>query len=55
MRQQVSDTQRGLVRARPRLEGLDAEDGASLRADIDQLITELVAFVVAMPPLEPGE
>jgi ParB/RepB/Spo0J family partition protein len=54
LRQQVIDTQRGLVRARSRLEGLDAEEGASLRTDIEQLITELVAFVAAMTPLEPG-
>jgi ParB/RepB/Spo0J family partition protein len=53
LRQQVTDTARGLARARPRLDGLDAEEIAALRSDVDQLLTEMEAFAAALTPPKP--
>ncbi|MBX0330500.1 ParB/RepB/Spo0J family partition protein [Oscillochloris sp. ZM17-4] len=54
LRQQVTDTARGLARARPRMEGLGAEEMAALRSDLDQLLTEMEAFAAALTPPETG-
>lgn len=55
LRQQVTDTARGLARARGRLGKLSAEDLTALRADVDQLLVELEGFVAELPLFEPAE